>query len=59
MNKLIEKIMKTLLDKQFDEDFKKVEFLTWYPWVGKNYSEAKVKILIIGKGQYSTDERGE
>lgn len=51
--------MNTLTDKQFDKKFNEIKGLTWYPWVGKNYSEKGFKILVIGESQYAVDEDGE
>ncbi len=40
------------LDRQLDKEFDKVENLTWYPWVGKDYVNSERKILIIGESHY-------
>lgn len=50
--------MNTLLNKQFDNDFDKIENLKWYPWVGENYLNNGFKVLIIGESQYAVDENG-
>src|SRR5690554_6944412 len=51
--------MDTLLEKQFDKNFDEIEGLTWYPWVGKNYTNKDFKVLVIGESQYAVDEDGE
>ncbi|WP_303207012.1 hypothetical protein [Bacteroides oleiciplenus] len=50
--------MNKILDKSFDSEFDKIKNLTWYPWVGKDYKDAHVKVLIIGESQYATTEDG-
>lgn len=50
--------MKEILDKSFDSEFDKIENLTWYPWVGKDYKEGTRKILVIGDSHYSVDCEG-
>ena len=39
-------------DTSFDSQFDTIENLTWKPWVGKNYSNAEHKVLIIGESHY-------
>lgn len=51
--------MEKLLNKEFDSEFDKIEDLTWYPWVGKDYKNSDYKILVIGESQYAVDEEGE
>ncbi len=46
------------LDSRFDEQFSKIENLTWHPWVGKDYVNSKRKVLLVGQSQYATDEKG-
>lgn len=51
--------MNDILNRKHDSLFNKIEHLTWYPWVGKEYEDAAYKVLIIGESQYATDENGE
>ena len=51
--------MNDILDKSFDSEFDKIENLVWYPWVGKDYKNAHIKVLIIGESQYATTEDGK
>lgn len=48
--------MKKILDKSFDLEFDKIEELTWYPWVGKDYKNGIRRVLIIGDSHYSADK---
>lgn len=38
----------------FEELFKEVEGLTWFPWVGSNYNENK--LLLVGESHYAKDK---
>ncbi|WHT39537.1 hypothetical protein QNH98_02215 [Myroides sp. mNGS23_01] len=51
--------MKDYLDNKFDKDFDKINGLSWYPWVGKNYTTTSPKVLILGLSQYAVDEDKE
>lgn len=48
-----------MMSNSFDSEFDRIENLTWFPWVGKDYKSAPCKILIIGESQYATQEGGE
>lgn len=50
--------MNTVLNQKFDSQFDKIENLTWYPWIGKDYPDAERKILIVGDSHYTVDEDG-
>lgn len=45
-------------DKSFDQQFKQIKGLRWYPWVGAGYKEALQKVLIVGDNLYAVDENG-
>lgn len=46
------------MDKSFDSEFDKIENLTWYPWVGKDYKKGTRRILVVGDSHYSVDCEG-
>lgn len=48
-----------LLSLEYDSFFDSIPDLTWYPWVGCNYSSAKRKVLIVGETHYNTGEKVE
>lgn len=48
--------MDNILDNQFDKEFDAINGLTWYPWVGKNYTGSSPKVLILALSQYAVDE---
>ncbi|MDC7243584.1 MAG: hypothetical protein PQJ44_06575 [Sphaerochaetaceae bacterium] len=43
----------------FDMNFKKLQFLKWYPWIGKKYKSCSTKILIVGESHYLNKEQLE
>lgn len=51
--------MDTILNKQFDEEIENIKGLTWLPWIGKNYSTATNKLLIVGESHYLKEETDE
>lgn len=51
--------MKEILDKSFDSEFDKIENLTWYPWVGKDYTFNKRRVLVIGESHYVNENADE
>ena len=51
--------MENYLDTQFDKSFDEIDELTWYPWVGKNFTTTSPKVLILGLSQYAVDEDKE
>lgn len=38
-----------LLDTSFDRDFAARPNLPWWPWVGKDYSKAGSRIILLGE----------
>ena len=48
--------MNTNLNQTFDFQFDKIENLTWYPWVGKDYALSNRRVLIIGDSHYAVDD---
>jgi len=40
------------IDPSFDDDFDNLGCLTWYPWVGRVFSESRKKTLILGESVY-------
>lgn len=38
--------------KGYDESLAKIENLTWLPWIGCDYPNARKKILIVGESNY-------
>jgi len=50
--------MNTNLNQTFDSQFDKIENLTWYPWVGKDYALSNRRVLMIGDSHYTVDEEG-
>ncbi|MBD9092913.1 MAG: hypothetical protein EGQ20_10340 [Bacteroides oleiciplenus] len=48
--------MNKILDQSFNSEFDKIEELTWYPWVGKDYKNGIRRVLVIGDSHYSADE---
>lgn len=42
---------------EYDSLFSHIGELTWLPWVGKNYSNAKRKILFVAESHYSKDNQ--
>jgi hypothetical protein len=47
------KIMDNSIDSSFDKQFELVNNLTWLPWVGKSYTNADRKLLIVGESHYA------
>ncbi|MBU4487127.1 MAG: hypothetical protein KKD38_09390, partial [Candidatus Delongbacteria bacterium] len=45
--------MEQNLDRGFDKQLNSVKNLTWLPWVGKNYTKSKYKVLIVGESHYA------
>jgi hypothetical protein len=43
---------------EFDLQFDKIENLTWYPWIGKDYALSNRRILIVGDSHYTVDDDG-
>jgi hypothetical protein len=43
------------MDEQFDLEFSKIQGLTWFPYVGKNFENNDKKILILGESHYGND----
>lgn len=41
----------------YDDSLSKVEGLSWLPWVGKNYSQAACKILVVAESHYTHGDR--
>jgi len=41
--------LENLIDTSFDEELLKLGVLKWLPWVGKNYSNNKRRLLIVGE----------
>ena len=60
-NDLAEKYNKELYDNIFSDEyniiFDKVTGLSWYPFVGKNYSTSSIKILVIGESHYASNDK--
>lgn len=54
-----ERVMGIASDKSFDSDFAQIAGLSWYPWVGAGYKEAKQRVLVIGDNLYAVDENGD
>ena len=48
--------MNTNLNQTFDSQFDKIENLTWYPWIGKDYALSNRRILIVGDSHYAIDD---
>lgn len=47
--------MEEYIDNQFDKQFEKAQQnsgLTWYPWVGKNYTACPLRVLVVGESHY-------
>jgi len=42
-------------NKIFDTQFDDISSLTWYPWVGKNYTNTPLKTLVIDESLYAID----
>lgn len=40
------------IDLSYDDIFDSMSTLTWYPWVGKNFSNSPAKTLILGESVY-------
>lgn len=41
----------------YDDQFESIKGLSWLPWVGANYGESSIKILLVGESHYvETDE---
>lgn len=48
--------MGDLCNKSFDEQFRKIDGLTWLPWVGKDYEKSERRILLIAESHYVKDD---
>lgn len=48
-----------LLSLENDRQFEKIQNLTWLPWVGKNYFNAKRRVLIVAESHYCSGEEIE
>ena len=46
---------------QYDESFRKVQNLTWLPWVGQRFSERppRQRLLVVGESYYYTGDTPE
>jgi hypothetical protein len=47
-----------LCDVTFDRQFNSIVNLKHYPWIGKGYLSAPVKLLILGDSHYTVDNDG-
>lgn len=60
-NDLVEKYNKELYDDIFSDEyniiFDKITGLSWYPFVGKNYSNSSIKMLVIGESHYASNDK--
>ena len=43
--------------EQYDILFKENDKLKWYPFVGKQYANSNVKVLIIGESHYASENK--
>ncbi len=46
------------IDSSYDKSFQKImeaHPLTWFPWVGRNYRKARLKILVVAESHYAND----
>lgn len=45
-----------LLSLEKDNDFRRLQELTWLPWVGVNYFHARRRVLIVAESHYNKGE---
>lgn len=45
-----------LCTESFDNEFERVKGLTWFPWIGKDYSSSKRRIMIVAESHYVNDK---
>ncbi len=43
----------------FDENFKKIENLNYLPWIGKSYSNASIKLMVVGESVYDWQDEDD
>ena len=51
--------MEHILDKSYDPHFEKIAGLSWFPWVGKDYTNGKRRVLIVGESHYIKEDSEE
>lgn len=44
---------------EFDEQFEKIEGLSWFPWIGHNYVNSERRILVVAETHYVKGESEE
>lgn len=54
MNEYYEKVFNKLLTEEYDNNLKKIQKLTWLPWIGKDYKNTK--IFIIAESHYTNSD---
>ncbi len=40
------------IDSSLDEEFKRIDSLTWWPFIGQKYFHVKFKTLVVGESHY-------
>ena len=40
------------MDKSYDDAFSQIADLKWLPWVGENYNDNNIRILVVGESHY-------
>jgi len=56
MNSKEKHFLDSFLDLRLDEDFKKVNGLNCFPWIGKGYIASENKILLVGESSYAKSD---
>lgn len=47
------------IDTSFDSHFEGNDNYPWFPWIGKTYSQSKVKTLILGESTYNWGKKAD
>jgi len=48
---------KQIYQTKHDNNLRQISSLNWLPWIGENYDNQKIKLMIIGESHYANGEQ--
>ncbi len=50
---------KNIYQTKYDDNLRQISSLKWLPWIGENFENQKIKLLVIGESHYASGQAEE